>query len=120
MADNKSSAGTEVDHGSVQKDKNSVSAGVGAEAGAEASSKKGLGNGTTGEASASTGVSATAGASAEAKNGNAKFEATTRVEAGAEAKAGTSTKLIGDTTADVEVHASAKTYSEVGVSGQNW
>jgi hypothetical protein len=32
MADNKSSAGTEVDHGSVQKDKNSVSAGVGAEA----------------------------------------------------------------------------------------
>jgi hypothetical protein len=27
------------------------------------------------------------------------FEATTRVEAGAEAKAGTSTKLIGDTTA---------------------
>jgi hypothetical protein len=118
MADNKSFAGTEVDHGSVQKDKNSVSAGVGAEAGAEASSKRGLGNGTTGEASASTGVSATAGASAEAKNGNAKFEATTRVEAGAEAKAGTSTKLIGDTTADVEVHASAKTYSEVGVSGQ--
>jgi hypothetical protein len=43
MADNKSFAGTEVDHGSVQKDKNSVSAGVGAEAGAEASSKRGLG-----------------------------------------------------------------------------
>ena len=41
MADNKSFAGTEVDHGSVQKDKNSVSAGVGAEAGAEASSKRG-------------------------------------------------------------------------------
>jgi hypothetical protein len=54
------------------------------------------------------------------KNGNAKFEATTRVEAGAEAKAGTSTKLIGDTTADVEVHASAKNLFRSRCVRTNW
>ena len=80
MVKNNSSAETEVTKGATS-DKNSAQAGVSVGANAEASSKRGLGNGTTGEASASTGVSATAGASAEAKNGNAKFEATTRVEA---------------------------------------